>query len=352
MTITTTSRKLLTMAGSAVVLSFATQAADHLDAPALSGNGQLDIADIYAYQSPNNPNNTVLVMTVNPFAGNLSPTTFGTSAAAGTGVEYEFKVDTDGDAFADITYNLSFSGTGPTQYLKLTRNGVETAGGFTGNNLLVAGGGMVRAGLFDDPFFFDLAGFQNGFNFTGDDAFAGADVSGIILELPISDLNGATNVGVWGRTLQDGNQVDRIGRPAINTVLVPGGRKDEFNEAIPSDDFADFESDVSDAIASLNGGDTATADAITSVLLPDILTIDVTDPSGFLNGRQLTDDVIDAELNLLSSGGVTTDLVDANDVPFSNVFPYLAFANAVPAPATLVLMLFGILGLRIRARIS
>ena len=32
------------------------------------------------------------------------------------------------------------------------------------------------AGTFDDPFFFDLDGFRNGFQFTGIDFFAGLNV--------------------------------------------------------------------------------------------------------------------------------------------------------------------------------
>ncbi len=43
--------------------------ADHLDAPILTGRGDLDVNDVYAFQSPTNANNTVLIMTVNPFCG-------------------------------------------------------------------------------------------------------------------------------------------------------------------------------------------------------------------------------------------------------------------------------------------
>jgi len=39
-----------------------------------------------------------------------------------------------------------------------------------------------------------------------------------------------------------------------------------------------------------------------------------------------TDDVIDAELNLVTNGGITTDCVD-KDSMFSNSFPFLAAAN-------------------------
>ena len=80
-------------------------------------------------------------------------------------------------------------------------------------------------------------------------------------------------------------------------------------------------------IAQLNGGDTALAATLTDVLLPDLLSYEVGDSSGFLNGRRLADDVIDAELNLLTKGAVTGDGV-ANDSAFTTTFPYLAAANA------------------------
>src|SRR5438128_2383481 len=45
-----------------------------------------------------------------------------------------------------------------------------------------------------------------------------------------------------------------------------------------------------------------------------------------LNGRQLSDDVIDAELNLITNGKLTGDCV-ANDSTFSSTFPYLGRPN-------------------------
>ena len=68
----------------------------------------------------------------------------------------------------------------------------------------------------------------------------------------------------------------------------------------------------------------ATIDAIADVLLPDTLTIALGDASGFLNGRRLADDVIDAEFSLLTNGNVTSDGVNANDKAFLASFPYLA----------------------------
>ena len=315
-------------------------AADHLDAPSLIGNGHLDINDLYAFQSPMNAANTVLIMTVNPFAGVVSGTTFGTAD-----VEYEFLIDNNGDAKPDLTYGATFftDPQGGSQNILLTRDDTAIAFGSTDNatSLPTSGGGKVQAGLFDDPFFFDLAGFQNGLNFTGDDAFAGANVSAIVFEVPSSDLGGP-NISVWARTMLQHHQVDRMGRPAINTVLLPSGRKDEFNLGQPVDDPNNFGADVQAAIETLSG-DPNYAATLTGILLPDVLTFDTSSAAGFLNGRQLADDVIDAELDLLTLGGVTGDGVNGNDIPFRDVFPYLAPPHVVPEPSGIALLVFGLL---------
>lgn len=338
--------KILTLLAVTLVVpaSLAT-AADHLDAPNVMGMGDVDINDLYAFQSPTNPDNTVLIMTVNPAAGAISGQFFN------TGAEYTLNVDNTGDAVADVTYTTTF---GPiaalSQAYAVSRNGVPYAAGTTGGPASVSsGGGTATAGIYEDPFFFDLNGFTDNLNFTGDDFFAGLDVSAIVLEVPSSELNGAdSNIGVWASTSVAGSQIDRIGRPAINTVLIPSARKDEFNEAAPAGDPAAFGADVQATIEALNGGDSTHASTITGILLPDVLTFDTSDPSGFLNGRGLADDVIDAELTLLTNSSTPIgDGVDMNDVAFPGVFPYLASANnaLVPEPTTLALVLASLAGL-------
>ena len=321
-----------------LMLSSTVYAADHLDAPLVEGNGHLDINDLYAFQSPTNADNTVLIMTVNPFAGVVSDTEFGTAE-----IEYEFMIDNNADAIADVIYGATFfASPGGGQNFIVTKDEASLGFGPTGIELPLIGGGKAQAGVFDDPFFFDLAGFNDGLNFTGDDTLAGANVSAIVLEVP-SDSLGGSNIGIWARTLSEHHQVDRKGRPAINTVLIPTARKDEFNQTEPKDDLALFGDDVRAAITSLS--DAANADALTPILLPDLLTIDTSNPAGFLNGRGLADDVIDAELNLLTGGGVMGDGVDANDLPFPGVFPYLAEAHVVPEPSSAVLCITSLLAI-------
>ncbi len=204
--------------------------------------------------------------------------------------------------------------------------------GRTGEEIRLSNGGKVTAGVFDDPFFFDLPAFQNGLAFceggVGNDFFAGLNVSAIVAEVPNGVIGrDGEGVAVWARTrVKDGDQIDRMGRPAINTVLIPSANKDRFNDVKASQDNRLFRGDVVDTLVAL-GNSPETAAGLADVLLPDVLTFTVGSPDGFLNGRQLSDDVIDAELGLISGGALTTDCVDSNDREFSPSFPYLASAN-------------------------
>jgi hypothetical protein len=325
-------------------------AADHLEAPALQGQGSVDIADLFLFQAPD-ANNSVMILTVNPFAGSASGTTFNSNAS------YQFQFDNDGDNVADISYSAVFAAAaGGSQNYTLSRTdsaGTSTIGtGVTGVASSTTNGGTVQAGTFDDPFFFDLNGFNNGFNFTGEDTFAGANISAIVFEIDSADfLGGSNNVGAQAVTTLGGTRADRMGRPAIATALLASNRRDAYNAGDPANDFNDFGAEVNAAIAGLS--DQANADALTPVLLPDLLTYDASNAGGYLNGRRLDDDVIDASLNLLSAGAVTGDGVDGNDRQFRSVFPYLASANAVPEPgsaAVISLLLLG--GIMRRSRRS
>ena len=308
-------------------------AADHLDAPLVRTDGRIDINDVYAFHpgSPQDLSRTVLVMTVDPAAGVLSPTDFHPDAS------YQFKIDTNGDAREDLSYHVDFDGTGASQQVMLRcvpasrcgAPGAVLAQGTTGSTVPVEGGGSLFAGVRDDPFFFDLAAFQNGLQFcpggAGTDFFLGLNVAAIVLELPTSALGPNANIGVWATASIGDGQVERMGRPAINTVFIPSAKKDAFNFGKPMHDQRDFRTDVVNTLLAL-GNSNATANALADVLLPDVLTINTSAASGFLNGRNLADDVIDAELGLISGGAITTDCV-ANDSTFQSSFPYLGVAN-------------------------
>jgi len=218
----------------------------------------------------------------------------------------------------------------------------------------VSGGGKAFAGVRDDPFFFDLPGFVEFKKqllagstdlptllggFTGTDTFAGTNVSSIAIEVPNARLGGTgKTIGVWATVLMKSNgtyqQIERMGRPAINTVFNnTAAEKEAANRLRPSDDRA-FDRDniiatltaidhvlEVNALSNYSAGEIA---ALANVLTPDMLTVKLGDPAGFLNGRRLADDVINAEFSLLTHGNVTSDGVDANDKTFRSTFPYLA----------------------------
>ena len=114
-----------------------------------------------------------------------------------------------------------------------------------------------------------------------------------------------------------------MGRPAINTVFNHGEDKNRFNAGDPVNDWRDFGASFVSTLTALGAAD---PDGLAHVLLPDILTYDTSSSAGFLNGRQLPDDVIDAELNLITNGGLTTDCI-GNDSTFLSSFPYLGSPN-------------------------
>lgn len=135
---------------------------------------------------------------------------------------------------------------------------------------------------------------------------------------------------------------DQMARPAINTVFVASGEKDQFNTTIPSAMGAAFQTKFRNRLLALNPGYTTnalgqTADQLTGLLATDVLGVSTTGTTTFfdgvnvLTGRALADDVIDVELLLLFGGptgasnpGLTKDNVNANDKAFLAAFPYLA----------------------------
>jgi hypothetical protein len=66
---------------------------------------------------------------------------------------------------------------------------------------------------------------------------------------------------------------------------------------------------------------------------PDVMILNVLHASGFPNGRELTDDVVDLVIDMPPPGtlpGEGPEFPTANDVPFLASFPYLAPPHPAP----------------------
>ncbi|MEM7092268.1 MAG: DUF4331 family protein [Actinomycetota bacterium] len=320
-------------------------AADHLEAPLAQLDGRTDLNDLYVFESPDNPDHTVLIMTVNPLAGIASPTTFDEDAL------YRFAIDTDADGKRNRSIVVRFEEPADDGAQAFRVSGAGGSGsGTTGEIIDLGSSGHAVAGTFDDPFFFDLQAFQDQVKAAGGertfcddeaaDFLAGTNVSAIVLEVPTNRLvpNGETALGVWAETWNDG-RLDRVGRPGIATVLIDDGSEDGFNSRSPEKDLETFGPQVEANLLALSGLDGSgyteeEARGITELLLPDVLTYDTAEAAEYLNGRGLTDDVIDLSLTVVTGGlganespVLTSDCVDGNDVDFLDEFPYLAQAH-------------------------
>jgi hypothetical protein len=280
----------------------------------------------------------------------------------------------------------------------------------------------VFAGTVDDPFWIDLGAVFDTANFRhlgsgipgvltaaedaanqnfASDTVSGYAVNAIALEVPIQMLTRTSEIepptspdatiGVWGTTSRPRvlirrspnpaqnfgpyRQVQRIGNPLINELVVGIGSKDRFSMDKPKNDsqFANFFLDppIARIVEALYGGALKVPAAPRTDLLPlvtyaapiaaagtptgpvaDLLRLNTGvpatplpnatrlgliggDPAGFPNGRRLYDDVVDITLRV-AVGGVLIptfnhfpnnrlgDGVNLNDVPYRTQFPYLA----------------------------
>jgi hypothetical protein len=279
----------------------------------------------------------------------------------------------------------------------------------------------VFAGTTDDAFWIDLGGAFDTLNTHvtpilnadqdrakvnfASDSVSGFAVNTIAIEVPIEMLTStgrvepahslAATIGVWATTSRqamtvrrapmaaensgDWQQVQRMGNPLINELLVGTGSKDRFSMDQPRNDeqFAKFFLDPSLArvVNALTGGAVAIPAPPRLDLLPvvtyappiaaqgtpagpiaDLLRLNTGveptvpdrasrlgllggDAAGFPNGRRVFDDVTDLALRLVvggvlagepfSSSPVNTRLgdgVNVNDLPYRDDFPYVAGA--------------------------
>lgn len=303
------------------------------------GDAKTDITDLYAFLKPDDredgelPGKSILMMNVNPLAPALAN-------EFESGAEYLIKVDTGKDAVEDITFRVTFSPkVGGRQTGRVERiTGAESAVVISdapvsfGAEAIVTVDGPYKlfAGLRSDPFFFDLLGFIDDFNFVNGDFFADKNVFAIVLEVPNSAL-GLTpaTTSLWARTRIRQNGVlvndDRVGRAAINTVFNHGVDKNIFNNLEPGQDSTALTSEgitfvqsFANTLSALGG-----SPALANVLLPDVLNYDYSKPTDYakLNGRRLRDDVISISLSLVTNGGLTTDNVPPH-TDYLDHFPY------------------------------
>lgn len=349
--------------------SSALRAADHRDGPRISVQSAPDIADVFFFLDPNDNSRAILSMTTSGF---IVPSEAVNQAIFDPTVHYQFRIEGTGDAAADALINVSFSprtSTSEAQNATVRMSkGANTVFEFvapaTNPSLNAAAPAQVVttddesgvkffAGEVDDPFFFDLTAFSRFvtsvlggspdptlFN-RHRDSFAGYNTMAISLSIPQSHLPRAKNVvGVSAATFRQGEQIDRMGIPAVNVALVPFARKDEYNASNPKEDAAGrFAEDIVGTLKALGTDDTSIGIlANVAVTHGDILRLNLnlenSGPGGgnnggaaFPNGRRLGDDTIDTLLTLINNRNPLGDNVNANDVPLQNTFPFFAKAQ-------------------------
>ncbi|MEU4656596.1 DUF4331 domain-containing protein [Streptomyces sp. NPDC023723] len=242
------------------------------------------------------------------------------------------------------------------------------------------GGGQTFAGQADDPFFLDLRVFDllygGDLSEVGNDTLKGYNVNSLALQVPtemITESSEQPVVGIWSTTQRENaqghyRQVSRLGMPLVNEVVNPLEDKDRFNADSPWND-AQFLTNVTEPelpglLESLYGikAPAEPRDDLVDVFLkgvkglnqppdvrpaeelrlntsiepaaePERLGVLDGDNAGFPNGRRLTDDVLDAALQVVGGelAGAENDLgdaVDANDKEFGTSFPYVAEPTA------------------------
>ena len=314
--------------------------ADNLKFP--GDDRRLDLTDVFAFTSSEDPAKTVLIIDSNPTSAPppIQPTATGPEFYPG-GV-YRINIDTDGDAQADIAFTFTFSdyengsqtatawyATGPEARQP------EPAGQVIAESIPVSFDGTARplqtgqvrlfAGLRSDPFFADVEGALHGFDWTGHDDFAGNKVDSIALEVPTDMLGADPMIGVWASISRrrDGvlEQMDRGGNPTINPFINPDGEKNRYNSRQPADDVDNYLGPWSQLLQN-SGYSPEEANEAAMEVLPDILRYDRTKPAAYPNGRKPTDDVYSYRFGWLTHGTVgPTGLRPHDDL--LQQFPYI-----------------------------
>src|SRR5436853_1675387 len=373
-----------------------TQAADHGDAPLADEDRPADIDDVYTFLDPNDNSRLVLIATLYGF---IVPSEAVNFSAFDPRVRYLFGLETTGDARIDLGIDIRFSPRTSTTAPQTATIILPFGETFTAPTTVAtladnpnpptittdaATGVSFFAGETDDPFFFDIVGFNRFVASVlggspnaaalqrGRDSFAGYNVQAIALSIPVSYLKlqrGSGNPGanVIGVNLQSQRQrrtvigrdgeinstggfttIDRMGNPAINVALIPFAHNDAYNFATTQDDAnGAFAADIVGTLKALGTNDTNLGIlASVAVTKGDFLHLDTSVANsgsgggnnagaGFPNGRRLQDDVIDTILFFVANQNTLGDNVNSNDVTFRNSFPFLAPPQQPRAPGTI-----------------
>jgi Domain of unknown function (DUF4331) len=344
-------------------LTGSVQAADHRDAPTIDEYSAIDITDLFMFRDPSDSNKLVMVLSTQSVADPL----FQPSYHFQQNALYRLNFTTRKDARPTATIDVVFGPFGNHRDCPAPQPACQAFQAQFPNGTIVEGlatqgtagathlapviatdpatGISVFAGPREDPFFFDLVGFNRSIaaaanKFTGVDAFLGSNVNAIVLEFPANMVFPAgsciattspvfsTPCGAWAVTYlapltQDDapeflrpegrlDQVDRMGNPAVNTALIPAALKDSFNFGQPQDDARDFGQVILNQILALDKAfgtcpATATSAAacnpnvplLASVAVPDLLRFASNIADGYPNGRQLADRVTDVLISLI-----------------------------------------------------
>src|SRR5215475_4471569 len=84
------------------------------------GDARLDMTDVYAFTKPGDTAKSIIVLNVHPSFTLSSPEPT-TKEPFALGALYEFKIDTDGDAVADLSYRAQFASSGDGKQVATVR---------------------------------------------------------------------------------------------------------------------------------------------------------------------------------------------------------------------------------------